>query len=857
MEFKKIQLNGFKSFAERTNFLIEKGLTGIVGPNGCGKSNIVESLRWCMGETSAKSMRGSGMEDVIFSGTSNKPSKNIAEVSILISNENGDAPLQYKDLDNVEVRRKIEKDKGSKFYINDKEVRAKDAQMLFADLSTGAHSPSIISQGRIGALVTAKPTDRRAILEEAAGISGLHVRRHEAELRLEAAENNLKRADELRRQQERQLASLQKQAEEATKYKLISEEIKKLEAGLYYLRLKDIDNEIKIEDEINSEADTKVQEFNRKLEDFETEIQNNLNQVTPIREKNTENLSKIQRLNLELKSIDEENDRIKEEIETVKISLKIIDEDIDREKSIVIDANSNEKRLKEEKKDLIEIDSKYFDTEKKSNEDLNNAKSALKKEQEIVENIIGQFSYENLRKNIDNIKNINLEIDKVQNLLNENNISMAMNILHNCKTQLTNLVQNIDEGEDSAKISEVNSKNESIKKLQEEYADSYSKNQNIKNESLKRKERIKIIEKELESWKNLLSKSEKMVSQLNDRKSKLNEKLIELENQPQSQAEKKGQISENLRISEKEKIDNEKLIDELDQKVSQLRNNLKTTKENSIEIRERKASSGATIDGLNKRRNDLLDRIETDLNIKEYNLLEFSNLEKEDEFPDAVSQEESLDKKKRDREKLGSVNLRADEETQKYQDEIKKMEQDRQDLVTAIIKLKESINELNQKGRERLLEAFQKVNRKFNEVYTKLFNGGNAKLELVDAEDPLEAGLELLVSPPGKRLQSITLLSGGEQALTALSLIFAVFLTNPSPICVLDEVDAPLDDANVTRFCNLLDELTKITSTRFIIVTHHALTMSKMDRLYGVTMPEKGISQLVAVDLQKAESMVA
>ena len=857
MEFKKIQLNGFKSFAERTNFLIEKGLTGIVGPNGCGKSNIVESLRWCMGETSAKSMRGSGMEDVIFSGTSNKPSKNIAEVSILISNENGDAPLQYKDLDNVEVRRKIEKDKGSKFYINDKEVRAKDAQMLFADLSTGAHSPSIISQGRIGALVTAKPTDRRAILEEAAGISGLHVRRHEAELRLEAAENNLKRADELRRQQERQLASLQKQAEEATKYKLISEEIKKLEAGLYYLRLKDIDNEIKIEDEINSEADTKVQEFNRKLEHFETEIQNNLNQVTPIREKNTENLSKIQRLNLELKSIDEENDRIKEEIETVKISLKIIDEDIDREKSIVIDANSNEKRLKEEKKDLIEIDSKYFDTEKKSNEDLDNAKSALKKEQEIVENIIGQFSYENLRKNIDNIKNINLEIDKVQNLLNENNISMAMNILHNCKTQLTNLVQNIDEGEDSAKISEVNSKNESIKKLQEEYADSYSKNQNIKNESLKRKERIKVIEKELESWKNLLSKSEKMVFQLNDRKSKLNEKLIELENQPQSQAEKKGQISENLRISEKEKIDNEKLIEELDQKVSQLRNDLKTTKENSIEIRERKASSGATIDGLNKRRNDLLDRIETDLNIKEYNLLEFSNLEKEDEFPDAVSQEESLDKKKRDREKLGSVNLRADEETQKYQDEIKKMEQDRQDLVTAIIKLKESINELNQKGRERLLEAFQKVNRKFNEVYTKLFNGGNAKLELVDAEDPLEAGLELLVSPPGKRLQSITLLSGGEQALTALSLIFAVFLTNPSPICVLDEVDAPLDDANVTRFCNLLDELTKITSTRFIIVTHHALTMSKMDRLYGVTMPEKGISQLVAVDLQKAESMVA
>ena len=233
MEFKKIHLNGFKSFAEKTVFLIEEGLTGIVGPNGCGKSNIVESLRWCMGETSAKSMRGSGMEDVIFSGTSNKPSKNIAEVIINLNNEVGEGPIQYKDLDEIQVRRKIEKDKGSKFYINDKEVRAKDAQMLFADLSTGAHSPSLISQGRIGSLVTAKPVDRRAILEEAAGISGLHARRHEAELRLNAAENNLKRADDLRKQKEKQLTNLQKQAEEATKYKTISEEIKKIEAGLY------------------------------------------------------------------------------------------------------------------------------------------------------------------------------------------------------------------------------------------------------------------------------------------------------------------------------------------------------------------------------------------------------------------------------------------------------------------------------------------------------------------------------------------------------------------------------------------------------------------------------------------------
>ncbi len=857
MEFKKIHLNGFKSFAEKTNFLIEEGLTGIVGPNGCGKSNIVESLRWCMGETSAKSMRGSGMEDVIFSGTSNKPSKNIAEVSINLSNDNKDGPHQYNELDEIEIRRKIEKDKGSKFYINNKEVRAKAAQMFFADLSTGAHSPSIISQGRIGALVTAKPSDRRAILEEAAGIAGLHVRRHETELRLGAAENNLKRADELRRQQEKQLANLQKQAEEAAKYKSISEEIRKVESGLYYLKLKEIDHEIKLENEINIEADDKVKEFNDKLEEIEKKIKIEVEKVTPVREKNIENLSKIQRLNLELKGIDEESDRIKEEIDSIKNTLKVIDEDIDREKSIVIDANSNERRLKEEKSQLIEIDSKYYETEKLSSQDLERAKSKLKSEQDRMDTLLESINLEFLQKNFETVNSTKEQLDKAKSLIAENKGEEAIAVLEECKTNLSFISMKIKDIENDNLISNLNSKNEIIKQMQDGYAETYSKNQSIKKESVKRNERIKIIDQEIESWKNLLNNSEKMSIELNERKNKRNLKLNELEKQPQTQAEKKGQISENLRISEKEKNENEILIEEIDEKIISLRNELNSTKERSIEIRERKASSGATIDGLNKRRNDLLDRVKTELNLKEDNLLEFSNLEKEKEFPDTVAQEELLDKKKREREKLGSVNLIADEETSKYESEIKKMEKDRQDLVTAIIKLKESITELNQKGRERLLEAFEKVNRKFNEVYTKLFNGGSAKLELVDSDDPLDAGLEMLVSPPGKRLQSITLLSGGEQALTALSLIFAVFLTNPAPICVLDEVDAPLDDANVTRFCNLLSELTKITSTRFIIVTHHALTMSKMDRLYGVTMLEKGISQLVAVDLQKAESMVA
>ena len=264
MNFKKLELVGFKSFAENTSFLIEKGLTGIVGPNGCGKSNIVESLRWCMGETSAKSMRGSGMEDVIFSGTSNRPSKNIAEVNIFLENSKENNIKQFEDVDSINLKRRIEKDKGSRYFINEKEVRARDVQTFFADLSTGAHSPSIISQGRIGALVTAKPIERRNILEEAAGISGIHARRHEAEIRLNSAENNLKRADDLKRQQEKRLESLKKQAEEASKYKLITDEMKQIEAGLYYLKLHSINYDVKITQELVNDGDKEINSVNQR-----------------------------------------------------------------------------------------------------------------------------------------------------------------------------------------------------------------------------------------------------------------------------------------------------------------------------------------------------------------------------------------------------------------------------------------------------------------------------------------------------------------------------------------------------------------------------------------------------------------
>ena len=351
-----------------------------------------------------------------------------------------------------------------------------------------------------------------------------------------------------------------------------------------------------------------------------------------------------------------------------------------------------------------------------------------------------------------------------------------------------------------------------------------------------------------------------MISELNNRKNKISLEIAENQKNPEKIATSKGQNLQNLENIKRRNEEIQGELIEAEKKYNSINENLREIQLKLTDLKEKKARNEATIEGIENRKKDLMYSVKNELSIEsEESLLPQSDLNNLDgkDFPTIEEQTDKIEKTKKLRESLGSVNLRADEETKKYEIEIKKMEDDRADLYSAIVKLKTSIDELNQKGRERLLEAFTKVNRKFNEVYTKLFNGGTAKIELVDSEDPLEAGLEMFVSPPGKRLQSITLLSGGEQALTALSLVFAVFLVNPSPICILDEVDAPLDDANVTRFCALLDDLTKITNTKFIIITHHALTMSRMDRLYGVTMAEQGVSQLVSVDLQRAEELVA
>ena len=814
MKFKNLEMIGFKSFPEKTTILIEKGLTGIVGPNGCGKSNIVEALRWCMGENSAKSMRGSGMEDVIFSGTSNRPSKNISEVALLIDNQEKNGPAQFKEFDEISIKRKIEKDKGSKYYINDKEVRARDVQTFFADLSTGAHSPSLISQGRIGQLVTSKPIERKSILEEAAGISGIHARRQEAETRLNAAENNLKRADELKRQQQKQLDNLKKQAEEASKYKEISSKIKKIEAGLYFLKIREIEKDKKQIQEKLSELDDEISAINIDYNHNNSLLEDENKKLAPLRDKKMESVATLQKLNLDMTSLVEEEARVKTLQEKLEKSIKTVASDLEREKSISLDADLNEKRISKEKDDLLNTENKLLEVETNSSKELQTSKVELDKLQAQLELML------------DNIED---DID--------NNRTLSKNSFR----ELKNLVKKITVS-------------------QEKYAERYGKNKSIESDSIKRKERIKNIDVELENWRNLKTNSEKMISELNNRSNKIKLEIKENQKNPERIATSKGQNLQNLENIKKRNDEIENELIEAEKKYSLINENLKDIQIKLTDLKENKARNEATVEGIENRKRDLLYSVKNELNIdNEISLLpqsDLSNTEVEN-YPSIEVQTEKIEKTKKERDSLGSVNLRADEETRRYETEIKKMEDDRADLYSAIVKLKSSIDELNQKGRERLLDAYTKVNRKFNEVYTKLFNGGTAKIELVDSDDPLEAGLEMFVSPPGKRLQSITLLSGGEQALTALSLVFAVFLVNPSPICVLDEVDAPLDDANVTRFCGLLDDLTKITNTKFIIITHHALTMSRMDRLYGVTMAEQGVSQLVSVDLQRAEELVA
>lgn len=881
MKFKKLEVVGFKSFADKTSFHFEDGLTGIVGPNGCGKSNIVEALRWCMGETSAKSLRGSGMEDVIFSGTTSRPSKNLCEVALKLENDN--RLPQFKDMPEIEVRRKIEKDKGSKYYLNGREVRAKDIQILFADLSTGPHSPSMVSQGRVGSLVTAKPTDRRAILEEAAGISGLHVRRHEAELRLDAAENNLKKADDIMKQIENQLKSLLKQAEEASKYKNISNEIQHLEAKLVYFQSKEIEKSILVAQEELGEVEDEISAVNIDKNFNENALKEESQKITPLRNENAQLNAKLQRLNLEFEQISEEEGRAKNEVEKIKKEIKQINIDIDREKQIINDSSSNEKRLLNERSDIEETEKTSSEVEEQAEKDYKESLSELNKEQEVLNKLsekifsqIGGFEFGVIKRKTSQlsslIDNISLRL-KTQSESTDNydaptlkgKIIEFYNEFKNIEDLIKQINFDLEAAEPQANLNsdltnkikqEFLEKLKIVSELQGKYASRLSKYENLKQDSLKRKERLKNIDSEIKNWIDLKNSSEQKFKELNARLKGSEEVLTEEEIKPGTIAEKKGTYVQNIENVKEDIVQINEQLTSKEESVKLINQKLYDINGVVLGITERKVRAQTIIEGLKDKKKEIELKSLSEFKHTLEELPNFAGIDIEEDIQ-ANKIDNQIQKLKDQREKMGAVNLRADNETQELQDQIDRMMNDRKDLVQGIQKLKGSINDLNQKGRERLLDAFEKVSRKFNDVYTKLFAGGNARLELIESDDPLEAGLELLASPPGKKLQSITLLSGGEQALTAMALIFAVFLINPSPICILDEVDAPLDDANVTRFCALLDELSNVTDTKFVVITHHALTMSRMNRLYGVTMAERGVSQLVAVDLEKAEGMVA
>ena len=881
MKFKKLEVVGFKSFADKTSFHFEDGLTGIVGPNGCGKSNIVEALRWCMGETSAKSLRGSGMEDVIFSGTTSRPSKNLCEVALKLENDN--RLPQFKDMPEIEVRRKIEKDKGSKYYLNGREVRAKDIQILFADLSTGPHSPSMVSQGRVGSLVTAKPTDRRAILEEAAGISGLHVRRHEAELRLDAAENNLKKADDIMKQIENQLKSLLKQAEEASKYKNISNEIQHLEAKLVYFQSKEIAKSILVAQEELGEVEDEISAVNIDKNFNENALKEESQKITPLRNENAQLNAKLQRLNLEFEQISEEEGRAKNEVEKIKKEIKQINIDIDREKQIINDSSSNEKRLLNERSDIEETEKTSSEVEEQAEKDYKESLGELNKEQEVLNKLsekifsqIGGFEFGVIKRKTSQlsslIDNISLRL-KTQSESTDNydaptlkgKIIEFYNEFKNIEDLIKQINFDLEAAEPQANLNsdltnkikqEFLEKLKIVSELQGKYASRLSKYENLKQDSLKRKERLKNIDSEIKNWIDLKNSSEQKFKELNARLKGSEEVLTEEEIKPGTIAEKKGTYVQNIENVKEDIVQINEQLTSKEESVKLINQKLYDINGIVLGITERKVRAQTIIEGLKDKKKEIELKSLSEFKHTLEELPNFAGIDIEEDIQ-ANKIDNQIQKLKDQREKMGAVNLRADNETQELQDQIDRMMNDRKDLVQGIQKLKGSINDLNQKGRERLLDAFEKVSRKFNDVYTKLFAGGNARLELIESDDPLEAGLELLASPPGKKLQSITLLSGGEQALTAMALIFAVFLINPSPICILDEVDAPLDDANVTRFCALLDELSNVTDTKFVVITHHALTMSRMNRLYGVTMAERGVSQLVAVDLEKAEGMVA
>ena len=868
IKFKKLKVKGFKSFVEPTEVIIEQGLTGIVGPNGCGKSNLVEAFRFVMGELSPKQMRGSELDDVIFNGTSGRPAWDIAEVTIDLDNTDRQAPSLFNQSDEIEVTRRIWRGEGSEYRVNGKEVRLKDVQLLFADAATGARSTSMVSQGRVGAIIAAKPEQRRNLLEEAAGITGLHSRRHEAELRLNATETNLERVKDLLKAQEEQLEVLKKQSKQAERYKNIQKDITKARAAVFYKRwevektkLEEVSAKLKDQDSLVSDQTQEVAKVNVEYE----KVQESL---PTMRLKESQIAAELQKHTINLDNQEKEIDRANSAVEETQIRIQQIKNDMDREQFLFDDAQENMERVREEKSILEKQQGDLF---LDSNDKDNIETGSQRNNNPIIDYLDFEDGYEKAVAAVfsdELIASINEEqashwrvLTYDQNSVFPDGITKFSNLIkapENLKKKL-DFVGLIKEKSSVLNLQEKLLPGQILVSLEGEiwrwdgYVSKGKQNSSTKAvlEQLKNR-RLKQLTKEEQQWMDISSKAQQRLDELKDREVKLHQDLEELRSMPNTISTEKTRLQSLINDNKQEydKIAGE--LQKQEQAANEINKKLKLEEVKLTELREEKIRLEGSIETINETIRQLSSQVKERIGIELSGLFDLAEINPNKILGEVDDLERRLERLIAEQERLGGVNLLAEQESQELEEKVSSIKKDQSDLLAAIAKLREAIDSLNTEGRQRLLAAYGVVNENFQKLFVQLFGGGKAYLKFTDESDPLQAGLEIYASPPGKKLQNLTLLSGGEQALTALSLLFAVFLSNPAPICVLDEVDAPLDDTNVDRFCSLVEEIAKTSSTKFLVITHHRMTMARVNRLFGVTMPEQGVSQLVSVDLEKA-----
>lgn len=1150
MHFNRLSLHGFKSFVDPTDFLFEPGMTGIVGPNGCGKSNLVEALRWAMGEISARKLRGEGMDDVIFGGTSNRPARNIAEVTLFLDNSRRTAPAAFNDSDSLEITRRIERGVGSHYRLNGREVRARDVQLLFADAATGARSTALVSQGQIETLIQAKPVNRRTILEEAAGITGLYSRRHEAELRLRAAEANLERLDDVIIALDAQLQGLKRQARQAVRYRALSDHIRKAEAVVLYLRWVETANALSEAEAALQQRLQLVAEATRLAADAATRQAEAAERLPALRQAEAEAAAGLQRLTLARKALDEEEDRISRALSAARTRLEENAADRERERLRLEDAEAAATRLGEEESSLAEAAGQEEALEARAREALetvrqecagrenrmaalteeaaaaearrnalNTRKAALEtrrtrlgerlREAQEAHDSLSQSSgnsdavatldariethlqtldrlrreaasaeesrteaerqeleaRKTLREAETDAQRLQAEAEAIADLLKLPDAELwpplidALQVVPGIETalgaalgddltapgdeaapvhwrslppleqapalpggiaplsgfvtgppalarrlsqiglaedaataerlapqlapgqrlvtrdgrlyrwdgftvvdggagtaavrlakrnrlqeiaeeragaeaRLATLRQQVDKAlqarndagalarslaeqaratdtlleEDrrrrealireaaeidsrlraaalamtdlTADLAEAEREREEITEALGGLGDLEALRRRIETERSElaehrtrlaerqrthdlltrdiaaRRERLEEITREQASWLSRAETAKASAADLAARREAIAAEIDAMAERPQQIVAERLALGDRLAQAEAHRSEAADALAVAETALREADDTLRRADAALAGARENRVRAEGLLEQAQQSMATLVERVRERLEARPDDLLEMAGIDPLSP-PDRDASERRLERLIRERETMGPVNLRAQQEAEELSEQIATMQSEREDLVGAIARLRRGIAELNREGRARFLEAFTQVNTHFQDLFTRLFGGGSAHLELTESDDPLEAGLEIMASPPGKRLQALSLLSGGEKALTTIALLFAVFMTNPAPICVLDEVDAPLDDTNVTRFCNLVEQLAREGHTRFILVTHHRTTMARMDRLFGVTMPERGVSRLVSVDLQGVSTLRA